>query len=284
MVCNAPKVSIIIPTFNRAVLLMETLDSVLKQSFGDFEILVVDHGSSDNTAAILQRYQDTRVRSIHVDRREKLSHVRNRGLASARGQMIAFLDSDDLWEPDKLRQQTGLLEAYPDVGFVQCGLHVFDETRTRSTDLQLRASLGSGDISIGWLFPAVIRAKMAMYTSTILIRRSAIDLAGPLNEELRAGECEFITRLSFHCRGAIIHRPLVRIRKHAGNTSALYWEQDFEEALYTIERFNANGAISPDIYAEMMSLYHRRYAECLAARGRHEEAKTHFSACLRDLA
>lgn len=262
---------------------METLDSVLNQSFRDFEILVVDHGSTDNTATILHRYRDSGVKSIHVDRKEKLSYVRNRGLASARGEMIAFLDSDDLWEPDKLQHQTRLLETYPDVGFVQCGFHVFDESRTRSTDLQLRASLGSGDISIGWLFPTVIRAQMAMYTSTILIRRSAIDLAGPLNEELRAGECEFITRLSFHCKGAIIHRPLVRIRKHAGNTSAMYWDQDFEEALYTIEQFNAKGAISPDVFADMMSLYHRTYAEHLAARGRNEEAETHFAACLRDL-
>jgi glycosyltransferase involved in cell wall biosynthesis len=261
-------------------MLREAVESVLGQSFRDLEIIVADHGSTDDTVNVLSGYDGSPVTRIPVDRARNLSHVRNRGILAARGELIAFLDSDDLWEPEKLRQQVELLDAYPDVGFVQCGFHVVDERGIRNTDLQQCDGMdGGGEFDVGNIFSSIIRARLPMYTSTILMRRSAIDAAGLLNEDLRAGECEFVTRLAFHCQAGLIHKPLVRIRKHAGNTSKTHWEQDFQEALFTLDHFARH--VSRDVFKEMSTLYHRNYGQCLFARGHPARARAEFMACLR---
>ena len=240
-----PKVSVVIPTYNRGAMLREAIGSVISQSFRNLEIIVVDHGSTDDTVDVLRAFRNEPLTSIEVDRGQNLSHARNRGIATARAELIAFLDSDDVWEPEKLQQQVELLEAYPDVGFVQCGFHVVDERGIRSTELQQCDGIGGNDeFSVGSIFTSVIRARLPMYTSTILIRRTAMDAVGLLNEELRAGECDLLTRLAFHCPAALIHKPLVRIRKHSGNSSKSHWEQDFEEALYTLDHFARLGHIT----------------------------------------
>jgi glycosyltransferase involved in cell wall biosynthesis len=277
-----PRVSVVIPTFNRAAMLREAIDSVLGQSYRNLEIIVVDHGSTDDTVGVLTGYRDSPLTCIPVDRGQNLSHVRNRGILAARGELIAFLDSDDLWEPEKLQQQVELLEAYPDVGFVQCGFHVVDERGIRGTDLQQSDGMDSGsEFYVGNIFSSIIRARLPLYTSTILMRRNAIDAAGALNEDLRAGECEFVARLAFHCRAGLIHKPLARIRKHTGNSSKSHWEQDFQEALYTIENFARLGHISRDVFEEMSYLYHRNYGQCLFRRGHPARARAEFMACLR---
>jgi glycosyltransferase involved in cell wall biosynthesis len=275
-----PRVSVVIPTFNRAAMLREAIDSVLGQSYRNLEIVVVDHGSTDDTVNVLSGYQDSRLTRIPVDRGQNLSHVRNRGILAAGGELVAFLDSDDLWEPEKLKRQVELLDDYPDVGFVQCGFHVVNELGIRSTDLQQCDGMNSSsEFYVGNIFSSIIRARLPLYTSTILMRRGAIDAVGLLNEDLRAGECEFVTRLAFHCQAGLIHKPLVRIRKHTGNTSKKHWEQDFQEALFTLDRFAAH--VSRDVFAEMSFLYHRNYGQCLFARGHPARARAEFMACLR---
>jgi glycosyltransferase involved in cell wall biosynthesis len=99
-----PLVSVIIPTYNRSSLLLEAVDSVFKQTFQDFELIVIDDGSIDGTAKALEPYQDRFVSCFQNN--QGVSAARNRGIRKAGGQWIAFLDSDDLWLPEKLEIQT----------------------------------------------------------------------------------------------------------------------------------------------------------------------------------
>ncbi len=107
-----PTVSVIIPTFNRGWVIREAIDSVLNQTFGSFELIVVDDGSTDNTLDILAEYKD-RITLIK-QRNRGVSAARNRGMDAASGRFIAFLDSDDLWLPQKLNCQMEFFDSNPD--------------------------------------------------------------------------------------------------------------------------------------------------------------------------
>jgi len=106
------KVSVIIPTFNRGYCLAESIRSVLEQSFTDFELIVVDDGSTDNTLEVVQQFPA--VKLIRMEANQGVSFARNLGIAEARGEWFAFLDSDDLWEKHKLAKQMKWVEQNPD--------------------------------------------------------------------------------------------------------------------------------------------------------------------------
>jgi glycosyltransferase involved in cell wall biosynthesis len=117
-----PRVSVVIPAFNASATLRETVNSVLMQTFGDLECLVIDDGSIDDTNELVQKLaaQDARVRLLVHQRHGNhgTAQSRNLGLRCARGEFVAFLDADDAWLPDKLERQLKVMEDRPDVGFV----------------------------------------------------------------------------------------------------------------------------------------------------------------------
>ena len=111
MTTPSPQVSVVVPTFNRREVLPRALDSILAQTFSDWELIVVDDGSADGTAELVERdYSDAR---LSVQENRGVSAARNAGIASARGEWIAFLDSDDAWLPEKLERQMEALESEP---------------------------------------------------------------------------------------------------------------------------------------------------------------------------
>jgi glycosyltransferase involved in cell wall biosynthesis len=113
-VTHAPKVSVVIPTFNAAALLVETLRSVLSQSYEDFEVIVVNDGSSDDTLQRLEHFaSESRLRIVDQPN-AGVGAARNRGIAEARAQYVALLDHDDLWAPDKLAVQVAYMDAHPE--------------------------------------------------------------------------------------------------------------------------------------------------------------------------
>src|SRR3954468_22992204 len=129
-----PQVSVIIPVFNAAATVAETIESVLRQTFDDYEIIVVDDGSTDRTAHVLGRYQDR----IQMIRRPNggISAARNSGVAVSRGEYLAFLDGDDLWVPDFLARTVAALEDDPDCVMAFTDLVIVDsEGRELKTSL-----------------------------------------------------------------------------------------------------------------------------------------------------
>ena len=110
-----PKVSVVIPTYNRQRLVQDTIDSVLRQTFGDLELIVIDDGSTDDTRRVLQDRYGTRIRYVYQENQGE-SAARNHGIALAGGEYVAFVDSDDLWHPQKLERQVEVFEADPGIG------------------------------------------------------------------------------------------------------------------------------------------------------------------------
>ncbi|MEO1275980.1 MAG: glycosyltransferase family 2 protein [Pseudomonadota bacterium] len=127
---HAPRASIIVPAYNAAATIGETLDSLLAQTFTDFEIVVVDDGTPDDTLDIVAHYDDPRIRVVRQANRG-LAGARNGGLLAARGAYIGFCDADDLWEPRKLAAHVAHLDANPDVGISFAGSLFIDAESRR---------------------------------------------------------------------------------------------------------------------------------------------------------
>src|SRR5687767_7703512 len=113
---TGPLVSILIPTYNRLDYLREAVGSVLRQTYENWELIIVDDGSTDDTRAWVLSLAEPRIRLITIPHSGNLGLVRNRGIAEARGELIAFLDSDDAFEPHKLAAQTAALATHPECG------------------------------------------------------------------------------------------------------------------------------------------------------------------------
>ncbi len=125
---KSPKVSVVIPTYNRVCTVVRAIESVLTQTYQNLEIIVVDDGSTDNTREVIERLHDPRVRYIRHGENRGGSLARNTGIEAATGEYIAFLDSDDEWLPEKLERQVQLFQrSEPCVGAVYCGFATVGE-------------------------------------------------------------------------------------------------------------------------------------------------------------
>jgi len=116
-----PKVSVIIPTYNRAKLLPRAVNSVLNQTFKDFELIIVDDASTDNTEEVVRRYKDHRIKYIRHKTNKGISISTNEGINKSKGQYIAFQDSDDEWLPEKLKKQMEIITCESNIGVVYTG-------------------------------------------------------------------------------------------------------------------------------------------------------------------
>jgi glycosyltransferase involved in cell wall biosynthesis len=139
------KVSIVIPTFNRGYIIEDALRSVLAQEYRDFEVLVVDDGSADNTQEIVNGLGCDKVRYLRHDQNRGCSAAYNTGIREATGQVISFLDSDDIWKPSYLDRQVSFLTRHPDVDVVFCDTEILEGNASFSLMSFLRA------------FPALMR-------------------------------------------------------------------------------------------------------------------------------
>ena len=184
-----PIVSIIIPTYNRSDLLLRAVNSVLSQSYTDYELIIVDDYSSDNTQEVISSFSDTRIISIQRERNGGLSAARNTGIEQARGEYIAFLDDDDEWVPEKLTEQVAFMDSLPPkVGMIYGWVDVFDDQGRliRQNKATLR-----GDI-----FEEVLRGCTLCGCSGQLARASAVREIGGFDEKLRRGiDGDYIRRI-----------------------------------------------------------------------------------------
>ena len=177
----APRVSVIIPTYNRAGLLRAAIDSVLAQTFSDLELLVVDDGSTDDTQAMMRDFNDPRILYIRQENKGR-SAARNVALARARGAYIAFLDSDDTYLPEKLALQVRYMDAHPDTGMVYTSAHCVD-TAGKPLARDYIASV-SGHIyrDIAFFRPVTITLP------TVMVRRALLERTGGFDEAMHRFE------------------------------------------------------------------------------------------------
>ena len=176
-----PRVSVIIPTFNNAKFILQAVESVLQQTYRDYELLVIDDGSTDETRSILQPYQD-RIRYLYHENRG-VSAARNRGLYLARGEFVALLDGDDYFLPEKLAQQTAVFDANPGVGIVNSGFRVVSHQGNVLADMQWWHGLEELSLETWLLYKPVLPSAM-MFRLDWLKRVGGFDRRFPPAEDL----------------------------------------------------------------------------------------------------
>ncbi len=201
-----PLISCIVPVFNGERFLAEALDSILDQSYQPIEVIVVDDGSSDGTAAIIARYRH-RVRAVRQPNAGPAA-ARNQGIRLARGELIAFLDADDLWHRDKLARQMEVFDRNPAIELCLCQKENFWEAERRGEGDSLQAK--------GHVFAT---EHTAYVCQALLVRRAVFDRIGGFDRELRIGEdTDWLARAEEGgIRREIVPETLVYRRMHRAN-------------------------------------------------------------------
>ncbi len=214
-----PKVSVIIPTYNRLPMLKEAVDSVLAQDFEDMEVIVVDDGSTDGTTEEMKRYGG-RVELLQHPANRGVSAARNRGVLHARGKYIAFLDSDDLWVKGKLKIQTAFLDDNP-----HYPLCYTDEIWIRNGK-RVNAMLKHAKYS-GWIFEKCLPLCI-ISPSSAMMKRALFSMVGLFDEALPVCEdYDFWLRISARFPIFFINRKLIIKRGgHADQLSQRSWGND----------------------------------------------------------
>ncbi len=225
---STPLVSVIIPTYNRAALVCQTIDNIFQQTYRNFELIVVDDGSTDETQARLRQYAD-RIRVI-TQANAGAAVARNRGIAAAHGEIIAFQDSDDLWQPTKLERQVALLqETNTSVPCCLCNAVMRFVNRDEVTSFAISLVHPEHEEGIWLNVPEVLVTRFILFNQTVAIRREALERVGGFDEDLKYLEDYGLPlRLALGGPWAFIREPLVMWR---GGSPGSFYEQALNDPI-----------------------------------------------------
>lgn len=210
-----PIVSVIIPTFNRANMIRRAIESVTLQTFNDWELIVVDDASTDNTEGIIRTYleDDQRIRYYKHKKNHGGGAARNSGIKMSNGRYIAFLDDDDRWYPEKLRLQYHYSQNHPDAGFIYAGFSYIDyetEKIIKSVSPQYQGNVSS-----------VILKNNIIGSPTPLIKKECFAQAGLFDEKLNScQDWDMWIRISQHCFFAYVKEYLAAVTMHGTQISS----------------------------------------------------------------
>ena len=246
-------VTIVLPAYNASEYLTETINSVLSQTYADFELLVIDDGSTDNTRDIVNDFcqRDSRIRLIS-QKNQGVSVARNNGIKMARGEYIAFLDSDDLWVPDKLAKHVEHLTANPKLGlsFARVEFITFDGKSTGKYSNPRMVDISAKDL---------YEENAAVTPSNAVISRAALEQVGGFDGELSgAADAELFLRLKCHgweVEG--INEVLVLYRTSLGGMSS---------QLYKMEEDWNRLSKKAQVYAPELIQHHYKQARAMLLR------------------
>lgn len=241
-----PKVTVVIPTYNRPDLVMRALSSVCRQTFTDFEVLVIDDGQKERAEAAVASIGDSRIRYVANEHSLGGGGARNVGISMARGEFVAFLDDDDEWFPEKLQIQVDLLEKYPEAAVAFSGLEMCDVSG------EVIRTVAPNEEGIVRPFERLLR-RPYIWTSVILMRLSLCDEEGFFDIHLTKNqEWDVTLRLSRLHPFVATNRPLARLHvldeeSHMGGKGNMANIIKGNELF--LKKYHAEYALRPKVYA-----------------------------------
>ncbi|MDA8430927.1 MAG: glycosyltransferase [Geobacteraceae bacterium] len=227
------QVSVVIPTYNRAGFLREAIESVLAQTYTNFEIIVVDDGSTDGT----QELMTSLYRNVRYLRQENRgpAAARNNGINNAAGEFIAFLDSDDIWLPEMLSKQIARLSLNPAAGLVATGYGLFETGRVM-TEMVVLDEDDLADARRGNHY------KNFFATSSLMVRKLCLTTVGLLNENLHyAEDWDLLIRLMERYSFEYLPEVLMLYRSHPTNLSTTSLQENMKQWQKVIDMHSSNG-------------------------------------------
>jgi len=264
-----PLVSVIIPAYNAARYVADAINSVLSQTYKDYEMIVVNDGSADDTASIVKNIISSIDHKPYItDRRPEIRYIyqknsgpsaaRNRGITESLGEYIAFLDSDDAWEPDKLEKQVKALEANHNIGLATCGRKVFDQSDNQTI------SMPNIPTDRNKMFNSFAMGNIVGSCSCVIIRRSCIGVAGNFDELLNVGEdWDMWFRIARDYEIATINEPLVKYRIRQNSQSGC-GNRNLENELRLLKRIFDEQAVPYTERIKKKAYSYRHYKAAIA--------------------
>ena len=285
-----PRVSVVIPTYNRADKVRASIDSALAQSFRDIEVIVVDDGSMDGTGQLLAEAYGSRIRYF-AQANQGVSAARNKGIAEAGGEWIAFLDSDDLWEKDKLEWQLKALERFgPRCGACYTDVRFFNHPEPR-TMFQLAEEnyRHEGEMGVNTdVLRLLVRpggAGMVVCLSSFLVRADVLRESGGFDRKLLySQDSELMFRLAMRTGFCYVNRPLVSFdrspveTRHVGVSSDWnkldFFLRDSQMRLEGLLRLTEGQSVEVrNLIREQLGLIHSGWANCHLESGDYARAR-----------
>lgn len=260
-----PTISIIILTYNREELLLETLQSVFAQSYTDFEIIILDDGSTDQTRQRIEELGHAAIQYHYTAHVGNLSQLRNLAWTYAKGEFIAFLDADDIWLPRKLEKQLEIIRTDEKLAFVYTDVEEFNAKGVLRPRIYApyQAEWTSVD-----QFERTLSGQMPIYASTVLIRKSLAERVGKFEDSLILGDTHYLLRLAQQHPCQVIFEPLVRIRKHDRNISVYQEREAYIEMLSLLAVFQKEQSVLRRDIHKYQAFYYRQLAQFDRRRGK----------------
>ena len=263
------------PTYNREEYILDTVESVLQQTYPHWELIIVDDGSADNTAKLISRIKDDRVRFIEAGRIGVNGKIKNTGIQQATGELIAFIDSDDLWAPTKLEKQVAGLEEYPEAGFSLTGGYNFKKV---NEPLEFFYKQKEG-VRYGKGFIPFFKSEVAAFTQSLLLRRNCLQTTGLFNETKPFADPDFILTLAWHFNMLILYEPLLFRRLHNQNHSSLEWIKNYRQTAELIRSYRGKGMLPAPVARDALFRLYVNYGEdCLRHKKRIKAFQVFFKA------
>lgn len=247
------------PTYNRAAFIGETIESILNQTYQNWELIIVDDGSDDDTEEIISQVKDQRIQFYKAGRIAINGKIKNIGLKMAKGELIAFIDSDDLWAETKLEKQVAALLEYPEAGFSLTGGFNF-RTVNQPIDFfyKQREGLRYGDI-----FISIFKSEISTTTPSLILRRQCLGITGGFDETKPFSDIDFILKLAVHFKAVILYEPLLYRRLHGANDSGENWVKGYQQGVSMIGLYKKElpGSV---VHEALFKLYINFGEDCLS--------------------
>lgn len=259
------------PTFNREDFIEDAIKSVLGQTFKDLELIIVDDGSTDGTKNKVASYLGGNCFYFNVGHAGNVSRLRNLGLQKVKGEFIAYLDSDDLWEKDKIKEQLHILQSNENIGLVFTDVTEFEGDAI--IEKNLYRNLG---VNHKISFRDLLNNRLSVYPSSILYRRDCLIRTGLHDELFLWNDMGFISRMIAHHGAMFIAKKLTRIRKHNNNISVVLKNEavGYRDMIKTIEQLYRENFLSRKEYTAMSANFYYSMAT-MYAHSREFKKATH---------
>jgi Glycosyl transferase family 2 len=228
-----PLVSIIMPTYNRAAYIIESIRSVQGQTYTNWELIIVDDGSDDETEQLITELKDQRIQFLKAGRIAINGKIKNIGILKARGEFIAFIDSDDLWHPEKMEKQVAALKEYPEAAFSLTGGYNF-RILHQPVEFFYKQSKG---VCYGDVLTSFFESKTAATIPSLLFRKNCVQSIGYFEETGSFSDIGFILKLASHFKAAILYEHLLFRRLHHSNDNDRNWIRGYDHGAAIIHSF-----------------------------------------------
>jgi len=269
-----PFITVVIPTYNRLALVQQAVASVVAQTFSNWELIVADDGSDDGTPEFIRSLKDPRIRVLEMQHSGNIAVARNSGVRAGSGEWVTFLDSDDLWIPQKLEIQVlRMLKEKKRWGYGRFEL--------MDPDLQtIPFKAGTFRPVSGWIAKEVLTTEASVNIGTLILERSLFDEAGGFNSDvnlLYREDYELVLRLSLIAETFAIPELLLRVREHTGRATNKF-EHGHEQTAFVYEHF-----IKSKPKTELAKIARRRFAAELTEASVQDIRKRSYIQAIRKL-